>query len=153
MTAFHHLGSRTDRVIDYVDQEDGITSRERFAGEFNNDFIGIMAYNIFVGVSIATIFGAAFFFDLFWPERHESKSVRLAWKICSVLACILAFGDAVAMTVIVATQSAHVSGVDEATKERIIDQNKKPTLIYRKNAYAITSVVFLWIGLCATTAR
>jgi hypothetical protein len=36
--------------------------------------------DIFVGIFVATIFGAAFFFDLFWPERHESLSVKLAWK-------------------------------------------------------------------------
>jgi hypothetical protein len=65
----------------------------------NDDFIGIASYNIFVGISVATIFGAAFFFDLFWPERAESVPVRLAWKICSVVVSIMALADVLALTV------------------------------------------------------
>lgn len=65
----------------------------------NNDFVGIASFNIFVGIAVATVFGAAFFFDLFWPERHESKSVRLAWKISAVVVSIMTLADAFALTV------------------------------------------------------
>ena len=65
----------------------------------NNDIVGIASYNIFIGIAVATIFGSGFFFDLFWPERTESKFVRLAWKICSLLVSIMALGDALALTV------------------------------------------------------
>lgn len=65
----------------------------------NNDIVGIFSYNIFVGIAVATIFGSGFFFDLFWPERKESTSVRLAWKICSLLVSIMALADALALTV------------------------------------------------------
>ena len=75
----------------------------------NDDFVGIASYNIFVGIFVATIFGAGFFFDLFWPERHESRSVRFAWKVCSVLACIMCLADALALTVIVATHRATIT--------------------------------------------
>jgi uncharacterized membrane protein len=69
------------------------------AAEYNDDFIGIASYNIFVGIAVATIFGAAFFFDLFWPEREESPSVRLAWKICAIVVTVMCFADAIALTV------------------------------------------------------
>jgi lipid-A-disaccharide synthase-like uncharacterized protein len=83
-----------------VDQQDGITTRNRVQVKVhNNDIVGIFSYNIFVGIAVATIFGSAFFFDLFWPERKESKSVRLAWKICSLLVSIMALADALALTV------------------------------------------------------
>lgn len=65
----------------------------------NNDIVGIMSYNIFVGIAVATIFGSGFFFDLFWPERHESPSVKLAWKISSVVVSFMALADALALTV------------------------------------------------------
>jgi len=65
----------------------------------NNDIVGIFSFNIFVGIAVATIFGSGFFFDLFWPERKESKSVKLAWKICSLVVSIIAFADALALTV------------------------------------------------------
>ena len=85
---------------DYVDQQDGITTRSHTqAHVHNDDFVGIASYNIFVGIAVATIFGSGFFFDLFWPERRESKSVRLAWKICSVVVSFMALADAIALTV------------------------------------------------------
>ena len=65
----------------------------------NNDIVGIFSYNIFVGIAVATIFGSGFFFDLFWPERHESASVKLAWKISSLVVSFMALADALALTV------------------------------------------------------
>ena len=65
----------------------------------NNNVVGIFSYNIFVGIAVATIFGSGFFFDLFWPERKESKSVRTAWKISSVVVSFMALADALASTV------------------------------------------------------
>jgi len=83
-----------------VDQQDGITTRTSAQVKVhNNDIVGIFSYNISVGIAVATIFGSGFFFDLFWPERKESKSVRLAWKICSILVSVMALGDALALTV------------------------------------------------------
>ena len=85
---------------DYVDQQDGITTRTSPRVKVhNNDIVGTFSYNIFVGIAVATIFGSGFFFDLFWPERKESKSVRLAWKICSLLVSFMALADALALTV------------------------------------------------------
>jgi hypothetical protein len=84
---------------DYVDQQDGIETRHPGSHVHNDDFVGIASYNIFVGIAVATIFGSGFFFDLFWPERTESKSVRLAWKFSSVVVSFMAFADAIALTV------------------------------------------------------
>ena len=94
---------------DYVKQQSLIERLHSSASVHNDDFVGIASYNIFVGIFVATIFGAGFFFDLFWPERHESKSVRLAWKICAVLACVMCLADALALTVIVARHSSTIT--------------------------------------------
>ncbi|KAF8866750.1 hypothetical protein BDZ45DRAFT_700355 [Acephala macrosclerotiorum] len=126
----------TASLSDYVDEQDGIQTRDgRAAHVQNNDIVGILSFNIFVGIAVATIFGSGFFFDLFWPERHESPSVKMAWRICSVLMCIFTLADAIALTVIVATH-----------------QNGKPNPIYRKNPYNVASVVILWPGFVATCA-
>jgi hypothetical protein len=83
-----------------VDQQDGITTRTGARVKVhNNDIVGIFSYNIFVGIAVATIFGSGFFFDLFWPQRKESTSVRIAWKICSLLVSVMALADALALTV------------------------------------------------------
>ncbi len=106
-----------------------------------------------MGIYVATIFGSAFFFDLFWPERNESKSVRLAWRICSVFACMLTLACALAYTYIVATKSAYVTGFRAREVRLILERQGKPALKYRKNARAIASVVFLWPGMVFTFAR
>lgn len=104
-----------------MDQQEYISQlSSRLAIEYNDDFVGIASYNIFVGIAVATIFGSAFFFDLFWPLRHESQSVRLAWKICSVLMCAFVLGDAIALTVIVASHSANITGVDATEARRLL---------------------------------
>ncbi|MDI1492191.1 MAG: hypothetical protein OHK93_003403 [Ramalina farinacea] len=142
----------TAALSEYVDQQEFIARQDHLAVVYNDDFVGIMSYNIFVGVAVATIFGAAFFFDLFWPERHESPSVHLAWKICAVIMCVMGLADALAMTVIVATKSAYLSGPDAVQGMTLLQQYLKPTLIYRKNAKAVASVVLLWPGWVATVA-
>jgi hypothetical protein len=84
----------------------------------NNNFIGIASFNIFNGIYVATIFGAAFFFDLFWPERYESRAVKLAWKICSVIACAISLATALAYTYIVASKSAYVTGEQRTNRRK-----------------------------------
>lgn len=52
-----------------------------------------------MGIAVATVFGAGFFFDLFFPERTETRGVKLAWKISAVAVCIGTLADAIAMSV------------------------------------------------------
>ena len=114
---------------------------------YNNDYIGVASYNIFAGVFVAFIFGAAFFFDLFWPERHENKAVRTAWKVCGVLACVFYCADAFALTIITAIRCQHFrgEGFTDAYAESLLRQFKKDggtPLCYRNNGRAIAAVVF-----------
>jgi hypothetical protein len=122
----------------------------------NNNFVGIASYNIFVGIFVATIFGAAFFFDLFWPERNESRGVKIAWKACSVFACMLTLSCAIAYTYIVASQSAILTGTDMERGNGLLSLFKKAgetPLDYSKNGRAIASIVFLWPGMIFTFVR
>jgi hypothetical protein len=121
---------------------------------YNNDYVGIGSFNIFVGVFVATIFGAAFFFDLFWPERTESRAVKRAWRICAVLACVLTLACALPYTYIVATRRAYATGVDAAAAERLLQEfGKENPLVYRRNPRAVASIVFLWPGMVFTFIR
>ncbi|KAF9741933.1 hypothetical protein PMIN06_008225 [Paraphaeosphaeria minitans] len=145
----------TAALSDYVDQQAFVAAHSpgpETATVHNNDYIGIASYNIFVGVYVATIFGSAFFFDLFWPERKEIPSVKLAWRICSVLACLFTLSCALASTVILATRSAYVTGTDAATASRLLAEYGGSPLRYRDNGRAVASVVFLWPGMVATFA-
>lgn len=143
----------TAALSDYVDQQDGISTRSGGrAIVHNNDIVGIFSYNIFVGIAVATIFGSGFFFDLFWPERHESASVKLAWKISSLVVSFMALADALALTVIIATHSAHISGVSPEEASFWFRSNPKPNRVYRHYSYNIGSVVLLWPGVIASFA-
>ncbi|KAF7862519.1 hypothetical protein EAF04_007392 [Stromatinia cepivora] len=141
----------TAALSDYVDQRDGIKSRYGYHTSVR-DIVGIFSFNIFVGIAVATIFGSGFFFDLFWPQRHETPAVKMAWKICSVLMCIFTFADAIALTVIVATQRATIDGLTNSEAQRYFDLNGPPNPIYRKNAYCVASTVLLWLGMLGTFA-
>ncbi|KAF7590918.1 hypothetical protein BBP40_002224 [Aspergillus hancockii] len=141
----------TAALSDYLDQQSNIQGQHPGVKVHNNDFIGAASYNIFVGISVATIFGAAFFFDLFWPERYESPSVRLAWKICSVVISAMMLSSALVMTVITATHSARITGTDAASARKFWSEaEKKPALAYRTNPKAVASAVLAWPGWVAT---
>lgn len=137
---------------DYVDQQSAIESLHSSASVHNDDFVGIASFNIFVGIAVATIFGAAFFFDLFFPTRYEPMNIRWAWRISAVVVCVMAFADAIAFTVITATGSAWISA-NSADAKAIALEHLDPPLVYRHNGKAVASVVLLWLGLVATIAR
>jgi len=140
------------RIADYVNQQDEIERLHSSAAVHNDDFVGIASYNIFVGIAVATIFGAGFFFDLFFPERYEPKNIRWSWRISALVVTLMAFADAIALTVIVATGNAWISA-DTQDAADIARQKLSPPLRYRDNGRAIASVVFLWVGLVGTVAR
>ena len=137
---------------DYVKQQSRIERLHSSASVHNDDFVGIASYNIFVGIAVATIFGAAFFFDLFFPERYEPRNIRWAWRISAFIVTLMTIADALALTVIVATGNAWISANSEDA-EQIALETINPPLRYRDNGRAIASVVTLWIGLVGTIAR
>ena len=114
------------------------------------------SYNIFAGVFTAFIFGAAFFFDLFWPMRHEDHGIRVAWKACGVMSCVFVGASAFALTIITAMKSAYVTGVSADRAEELLSQYAKYSstpLRYKDNGRALASVVFVWPGWLSTIAR
>lgn len=146
----------TDCLSDYIDQQNFIAGLNNKALEYNDDYVGIASYNIFAGIFVAFIFGAAFFFDLIWPERHEDRGIRIAWKICAVAATTMYLAASLGMTIITATRSAYVTGVGAAEATDLLNQFSKKSetpLVYRHNARAIASVVFSWLGWVSTLAR
>lgn len=137
----------TDALSRYVSQQKWIQKHTSGVGnEYNNDYIGVASYNIFAGIYVATIFGGAFFFDLIWPERHEDRGVRVAWKVCSIAGIFVHLASCIAMTVIVSLRSAVVTGVSAEDAANLVAENGKIVLTYKHSARIITSVVFAWVG-------
>jgi len=117
----------TAALTDYVKQQSTIEKLHTSATVHNDDFVGIASYNIFTGVAVATVFGAGFFFDLFFPERYEPKNIRWAWRLSAVFVTLCAFADALAFTVIVATGNAWISA-DSADAAQIALEKINPPL-------------------------
>lgn len=140
------------KAPDYVDSQKYVAALDDRVYVYNNDFVGVASFNIFAGIFVAFIFGAAFFFDLFWPERHESKSVLIAWKVCGVLSTIFYLASALALTVITANHCGYFrgpAGVNDGYGQSLLSQFSKDggtPLCYRKNSRAVASVVFSWLG-------
>lgn len=124
---------------------------------YNNNYVGAGSFNIFAGVFVAFIFGAAFFFDLFWPERHEIRGVLLAWKICGVLATIFHLAAALWLTIVTARQRSrivpHIAPFNEHFWWMKYTKHSEAPLIYRKNPRAIAAVVFVWLGWVSVLGR
>lgn len=124
---------------------------------YNNNYVGAGSYNIFAGVFVAFIFGAAFFFDLIWPERHESRGVLIAWKVCGVLATIFHLASALTLTVITVRQRSyvvpHIAPFDPQFWWRKYTKHAEAPLIYRHNGRAVAAVVFVWLGWVSVAAR
>ena len=122
---------------------------------FNNNYVGAGSYNIFAGVYVAFIFGAAFFFDLIWPERHERKSIRIAWKITGALAVAIHLSAIITLTVITTKQRQYCKGVSDEVCDRLFSMAPKHVqepMIYRNSARAIAALVFGWLGFISVTA-
>lgn len=56
-------------------------------------------YNIFAGIHVVFIFGAAFFFDLLFPEGKEDRDVGIASRVCALAAVLFIQGDIIARSV------------------------------------------------------
>jgi hypothetical protein len=141
----------TEAISKFNEQQNRIQALDPRVYVANNDFVAIASFNIFVGIDVATIFGSAFFFDLFWPERYESRAVRLAWKISSVITTAALLADALALTVILVKHESCITGVNAATAAALYAQYPYE-MVYRRNAHCVATVVLLWAGFVATVA-
>lgn len=144
----------TAAIADYIQQQSFIQklSPTDRANVHNDDVVGAASFNIFAGIAVAFIFGSAFFFDLFWPERRETRGVKWAWKICSVAVTVITLASALTMTVIVARNKAYITGVDAATAQQYFRLSRTPSSVYRHDPKCVTSVVLMWLGWAATLA-
>ncbi|KAK0893146.1 hypothetical protein LTR02_013024 [Friedmanniomyces endolithicus] len=65
-------------MSDYIDLARRIRTFDGTARVYIEDYISVASYNIFAGVFAAFVFGAAFFVDLIWPQRYQSRGARSA---------------------------------------------------------------------------
>lgn len=143
-------------LSDYLDQQSSLQGEFPGIDVYNNDFIGIASYNIFIGIFAAIVFGAAFFFDLFFPDRYEPRWVQLMWMGSAVFCCVGGLADAIAYTVILCLHGLRITNVDRNNPQLVQElssSNGKTPVLYKNSGRAIASVVFLWVGWVCAIAR
>jgi hypothetical protein len=94
---------------------------------------------------LSLFFGAALFFDLFWPEREEAPCVQWAWKLGAAAASTFQLVASIATTVIVATHGVRIYRVSAEERNIILENWKGHPLVYRQDSLAVAAVVFGWI--------
>ncbi|KZT25583.1 hypothetical protein NEOLEDRAFT_1133578 [Neolentinus lepideus HHB14362 ss-1] len=135
----------------YLHLQDHAQSRYPGVYVYNNDIVGATGFTIFAGVFNACVFGSMYFFLLFWPESRETPMWAVIKQVGAVVAMLSVLVAAIVSTVIGATHSASIHGVDEAIRQQIIADSAVP-LKYSHYSYIIAYVVLLWIGWVFTFA-
>ncbi|KAG6860826.1 hypothetical protein C0995_007157 [Termitomyces sp. Mi166 len=95
---------------------------------YNNDIIAAEVLTIVFCVLVATLFGADYFFLIFWPERKYPRWYNIARIGCALFILIGLWTAALASTVIVAAHAAGFTGVDEQKKQEILNLYNRPPL-------------------------
>ncbi|PPJ55915.1 hypothetical protein CBER1_03771 [Cercospora berteroae] len=145
----------TAALSDYVNSQKLVAKLDPHVYIINNDYIGAASFNIFSGILVAVIFGSAFFLDLFWPERKESRAVLLSWRICSTLALMFSSASTVTLSMLTLDHCGHFRGpvgVNYGYGQQLLAQYRKDggtPLCYGENPRCVAAVVFAWLGWAA----
>jgi hypothetical protein len=138
----------TDTLDKYLELQNQVSIYQPGASLFNNDIVGVGAFTIFAGVYTATVFGAMFFFLLFWPALSETVMWFRIKAAASIFAILAVLGAAISSTIIVATRNAYLipspNGDFQALQAAF--SNPRPPFVYKHYAYVYPWLIFTWIG-------
>ncbi|KAK1227471.1 hypothetical protein PQX77_009534 [Marasmius sp. AFHP31] len=118
----------------------------------NNDIIDAEILTIIFCVFVATIFGADFFFLLFFPRRRYPSWYVRTKKAMAVVISAGMLAAALMSTIVVATGEADVRDVGPEEAQALTDLFFRPPLQYNKWAVNIAYVCLLWPAFLATAA-
>ncbi|KDR79643.1 hypothetical protein GALMADRAFT_243725 [Galerina marginata CBS 339.88] len=118
----------------------------------NHDIIAAAITTIVFCVLVATIFGADFFFLLFWPTRTYPRWYTFAKKALAVVITAGVGVAAIVSTIVITSHQAFISGVDEGSKAHLVEVYFRPPLVYSHWAQNIAWLVLLWITFVCTAA-
>ncbi|KAF9463464.1 hypothetical protein BDZ94DRAFT_1308769 [Collybia nuda] len=142
----------TYSLAKYQSQQDNIESINEDAAVHNNDLIAAQCLTIVFCVFVATLFGADFFFLVFWPSRRYPYWYNVIKKFLAVGITTGVTAAAFMSTIVVASHGARITGVSLEQAEQYERLFFRPPLRYKDWAVNIAYVVLLWIGLVFTFA-
>ncbi|PPQ65799.1 hypothetical protein CVT26_000384 [Gymnopilus dilepis] len=118
----------------------------------NNDIIDSAITTIVFCVLVATVFGADFFFLVFWPERAYPVWYSVIKKLLAVVVMAGVGVAAITSTVVITTHRAFITGVSDDVAATLTRVYYRPPLIYKKWAVNIAWLVLLWLAFIFTAA-
>ncbi|CAK1366704.1 hypothetical protein CB0940_10091 [Cercospora beticola] len=128
----------------YIDRRDDVIEQDPTLDVDVGQIIAVRVMLTVLGGILGFLFGMALLFDLWWPERRESKVMSLGWKCSSLAGSLAQFAAALAASIIVATGEVEIKGPDQqAVDEQLAAW---PNSEYRESGTAIVTVVLAWIG-------
>jgi ABC-type cobalt transport system substrate-binding protein len=116
----------------------------------NNDIIAAACTTIVFSVLVATLFGADFFFLVFWPRRLYPQWYNITREMLAVVITLGMAASSLMTTVVVAKHAEYITGVDGATVQALLAVHHRPPLIYRHFRQNIAWVVLIWIAFLST---
>ncbi|CRG89985.1 hypothetical protein PISL3812_07025 [Talaromyces islandicus] len=114
------------------------------------DLVASLGFNVAPNILIGLFFGAAVFYDLFWPERVECRRIQWTWQLSALALCVMQLAALLWLTIIVATHGIHIEGVTYDEANSIRQTWNGPALEYYKDGRAIATIVVEWIGFVFT---
>jgi len=143
----------TYSLAKYTRLEDNVVDASNNAGVLHSkDILAAECITIVFSVFVATLFGADFFFLLFFPRRRYPGWYVGTKKGLAIFITGGVFAAALMSNIIVASRSGFITGVSEEEAAQIVQIYNRPPLQYNKWPTNIAYVVLLWIGFISTLA-
>lgn len=145
-TATYSL-AKYEKLQDHVEALSG-----HIASLHNDDIVASSDVTIVFCVLVATLFGADFFFLLFFPKRRYPQWYHAIKKACAVFITLGLLGATLMSTIVVASHHASIRHVTEEEADQLRAVYYRPPTQYNKWHVNVAWVVLLWIGWLATLA-
>ncbi|GAA6009572.1 uncharacterized protein JCM10292_006683 [Rhodotorula paludigena] len=136
----------------YEDLEEHVENAFPPADLNRTNIMGFHISTIVFCVFVATIFGADFFFLLMFPRHVFPRWYQTTKKALAVFITAGVFACALGATIVIARQSATITGVPQSTIDAATDLYFRPPLEYRSWAVNIAWICLIWPGFIACVA-
>jgi hypothetical protein len=119
----------------------------------STDLVASLGFNVAPNILIGLFFGAAIFYDLFWPERVECRRIQWTWKLSAMALCVMELAALLWLTITVATHGIQIDGVTDDETNSIRQSWHGPALNYSNDGRSVATIIVEWIGFLLTLWR
>lgn len=146
LTAMAAQGAATYVMFKYKNLRTHIDDFSSHAAHVHNsDIMASAILSMIFPTFLSLLLNAEYFLLLFWPGKRFPKGYIAFKKWGLAVVTIGMLTTILLSTIVVATHSASISGVDAVTAQQLIDLYFRPPFKYRSWAQNIVWLVLMWI--------